>query len=300
MTARRRGFRENYHPQEHVRVLIEQVKAVLEEYADYLPLTLRQIFYRLVGSIGYKKDEKAYGRLGDTIVKARRAGIIDFAHIRDDGLVRDDPFGYDNIEGLMGTFERFINGYTLNRQIGQPFYTLMACEAAGMVPQLTRIARPFGVSVISGGGFDSVTAKYQLAQELAASERPVRLLHIGDYDPSGVHMYSALIEDALAFLEQLNPEAVVTPERVAVLPKHVKRFKLTTAPAKEGDDRRFAGIGDDPTATVQAEALKPSELATLVKAALRSKWDRGAAADLAAREQDERERLARWWADARP
>jgi hypothetical protein len=246
-----------------------------------------------------KKKEPTPNRYRDSAQK-RWDGFIDFAHIRDDGMVRDAPFGYNDIEGLMGTFASFIEEYTLNRQIGQPFYTLMACEAAGMVPQLTRVAHRFGVPVISGGGFDSVTAKYQLAQELAASERPVRLLHIGDYDPSGVHMFTALIEDALAFLEGLNPEAVVTPERVAVLPKHVGRFNLTTAPAKGGDKRSFAGIGDDPTATVQAEALTPSDLAALAEAALSAEWDEDAAARLIAREEDERERLARWWADARP
>lgn len=75
---------------------------------------------------------------------------------------------------------------------------------------------------------------------------------------------------------------------------------MTTAPAKGGDKRSFAGIGDDPTATVQAEALTPSDLAALAEAALSAEWDEDAAARLIAREEDERERLARWWADARP
>ena len=43
--------------------LLGQVEAVLDEYADYLPLTVRQIFYRLVGAYGYEKTERAYARL---------------------------------------------------------------------------------------------------------------------------------------------------------------------------------------------------------------------------------------------
>ena len=48
-----------------------------------------------------------------------------------------------------------VDNYRLNRQIGQPALTILACEAAGMVPQLARVAHLFGVPVLSGGGFDS-------------------------------------------------------------------------------------------------------------------------------------------------
>ena len=35
--------------------LLDQIQTVLEEYREQLPLTCRQIFYRLVGSYGYDK-----------------------------------------------------------------------------------------------------------------------------------------------------------------------------------------------------------------------------------------------------
>jgi hypothetical protein len=78
--------------------------------------------------------------LGETIGKARRGGLIRFGAIRDDGAMRDDPFGYDGIDDLMGTFDALVDGYRLNRQIGQPMFTIMACEAAGMIPQLAHAA----------------------------------------------------------------------------------------------------------------------------------------------------------------
>jgi hypothetical protein len=190
----------------------------------------------------------------------------------------------------MGTIEHIVKGYRLNRQIGQPTFTITACEAAGMVPQLACVTGPFGVSVISGGGFDSITAKHHLAQKIAESVRPVRLLHIGDYDPSGVHLFGSLDEDVRAFLMRLNPNARVFSERVAILPEHVARFRLQTAPAKTTDNRSFDGIGDDPTATVQAEALAPDDLAVLVEAALRSGWDEDAADRLADRDLERRAR----------
>ena len=299
MSKRHRGFIENYQPRAATVDLIERVQAVLRLYAAFLPLTIRQIFYRLVGAsdeiIGYEKTERAYKRLAEAIGKARRGGLIDFNAIRDDGVMRIDPSGYDGIDHLMAVIRWRVDEYRLNRQIGQPTFTIMACEAAGMAPQLAHVAAPFGVSVISGGGFDSVTAKHDLAKEIAASERPVRLLHIGDYDPSGVHLFSSLDEDVRAFLMRLNPNVRISCKRVAILPEHVARFRLQTAPAKTTDNCSFDGIGADTRATVQAEALSPSDLATLVEAALRNGWGQDVADRLAEREGDERERLRRWF-----
>jgi hypothetical protein len=68
--TRPRGFI-SWSPRAMTLELRGQVRAVLAEYADYLPLTVRQIFYRLVGSTGYDKTERAYGRLCEHLVKAR-------------------------------------------------------------------------------------------------------------------------------------------------------------------------------------------------------------------------------------
>jgi hypothetical protein len=42
--------RRHYRPRKATQDLIERVLAVLAEYADHLSLTIRQIFYRLVGA----------------------------------------------------------------------------------------------------------------------------------------------------------------------------------------------------------------------------------------------------------
>lgn len=56
----------------------------LEEYRAHLPMTARQIFYRLVGAYAYPKDEAGYGRLIEMLNRARRARMIPMESIRDD------------------------------------------------------------------------------------------------------------------------------------------------------------------------------------------------------------------------
>ena len=53
-----------------------------------------------------------------------------------------------------------------------------------MLPQITRLAAPFGIVAYAAGGFDSSTAKHDLA-ELLSEWRVAEVLHIGDHAPSG-------------------------------------------------------------------------------------------------------------------
>jgi hypothetical protein len=52
MSARPRGFIDGWRPRVETQALLDQVIRVLAEYAERLPLTLRQTFYRLVGAYG--------------------------------------------------------------------------------------------------------------------------------------------------------------------------------------------------------------------------------------------------------
>src|SRR5207244_3951844 len=76
-SARPRGFIQRWSPRAETRELLDQVNQILGEYVNLLPLTARQIFYRLVGAYGHEKTEQASERLGETLNKARRACLVD-------------------------------------------------------------------------------------------------------------------------------------------------------------------------------------------------------------------------------
>jgi hypothetical protein len=68
-------------------------------------------------------------------------------------------------------------------------------------------------------------------------------------------------------------------------------MNLPTAPAKVTDRRSFGGVGDDPTATVQAEAIPPDVLAHDLEDAIRSELDLDCLSALQQVEAEERDRL---------
>ena len=268
VTTRVRGLAP-WQPQRATVALLEKVRSVLREYAQYLPLTVRQIFYRLVGAHGYDKTEHAYARLGEHLNRARRAGLIAFDTIRDDGITFAEPLAWDGPRELVETFLHHADQFRLDRQQGQARRLVFAVEAAGMVPQVQRIADPFGIAVHSSGGFDSLTAKRDLAERLG-EYAAVEVLHIGDLDPSGVHLFSSMAEDVAQIAEGLCLDVDIRFTRLAVTPAQVSALELPTAPAKPTDRRSFEGE------TVQCEAIPPDVLAQIVTAAITDRLDRGA------------------------
>jgi hypothetical protein len=282
--TRVRGFAP-WSPEKATLALLDQVKGVIDEYEDYLPLTIRQIFYRLVGAHEYEKTERAYQRLVEHLNRARRARIISMDVIRDDGGAILKPNGWDSAEQFMVTVRIMAKRFTLDHSARQPTRLVVICEASGMAPQLARIANPFGVTVMSGGGFDSLTDKHKFAAALAGHERPTVLLHIGDHDPSGVSMFLAFLEDVEAFTRELGGNATFT--RLAVTPEQIRRFRLLTTPPKESDNRAFNGE------TCQAEALPPDILADILRIAIEERIDRAVYERVLRRERRVRRDLVR-------
>jgi len=133
-----------------------------------------------------------------------------------------------------------------------------------MVPQLARVATPFGIEVCSSGGFDSRTDKHRIGQ--LWSGLSVTVLHIGDYDPSGVHVLSSLAEDIEAFAAEYGGDVKFV--RVAVTPEEAALHNLPSAPPKPTDKRGFVG-----NETWQAEALDPRTLADIVRLAIEERID---------------------------
>ncbi len=205
----------------------------------------------------------AYDRLCEYLNRARRAKIIPFKVIRDDGWNETQEAGWTDPDELVDLFLNLAGEYTRNKQTRQPYQVYLITEAAGMVPQLARVADRYSVRVMSSGGFDSLTVKYDLARKAKQNEKATVFLHVGDYDPSGVCIYDSLAADVEAFS---GGDGYF--ERVALLPEHIEKYSLPTAPAKANDKR-----GNNVKQTCQLEALPPDVLAALVDDAIRQYYD---------------------------
>ena len=206
--------------------------------------------------------------------------------IRDDGFTEVAPPYWDSADQFLKSCLNMAATVRLDRQLGQPRRVVVWCEASGMVPQLVRIADPYGITVMSSGGFDSLTDKHRIPWSWAG--QAVTVLHVGDHDPSGTSMHTALIEDIIAFGAEYGAD--IDDCRIAVTLEQARRYGLPTAPPKKTDRR--GGFTD--SETVQCEALDPATLATIVESAISARLDRAQyGAILAAEHQARQDVLAR-------
>ena len=235
---RPKGYAE-WRPRRETQIVLSQVDEVLREYREQLPLTVRQIFYRLVGAYGFDKTEQAYERLGNYLVRARRARLIPFDSIRDDSASVMDHLHFDGEEDFFRYVHRLGRNFKQDRLAYQDVAIRVHCEAEGMMPQLHRALEPYSIPVYSCSGFDSLTARHQLARWchdtfVYRGKSPV-VFHLGDYDPDGESIFDSLVEDVRGFMSEDAPHVVerATFERVALNAYQVQYYGLPTAPAEE-------------------------------------------------------------------
>lgn len=264
-----RGYAE-WNPKPEAIWWVNRTNEVLDAYRDYWPLSVRQIFYRLVADHQYEKTEAAYGKLTGIISRARRAGYIEWDAIRDGGLGRTVAANFfDGQEHFERSVRAAAASMKLDRQRDQDAVIELWCEAGGMVPILEGIGEPYSCRVNTGGGYDSVTAKHRLAERVAANAvtglRTI-ILHVGDFDGSGEDMANVLRDDARhmvvsqvlraqeGFPDWLREEAEAEDqawsqkalrwaldffevERVALTAEQVVERGVETAPPKKTDSR---------------------------------------------------------------
>lgn len=262
---RPRGFAD-WNPQQKTRDLLDQVKQVLDDYKNQLPVTARQVYYRLVVRFDFEKTEKANKRLLEFLNRARRAELIPMDSIRDDGAKAAGLHRYDDAQDFIESTKAYAKIFELDLQQDQPFHVEVLCEAAGMVPQLNRVAKRYGIPVRSSGGFDSTTVKHSLGKFYGQMGKPVIVLHIGDLDPSGEHIHKNLNEDVGAFTRHYG--GALSVYRIAVTAAQKDEYSLPTGIPKEDDKREFPY-----DFTVQAEALPPDVLATILREAIETHID---------------------------
>jgi hypothetical protein len=306
-----------YSPYAETQVILKQVVAILREYAANLPLTLRQIFYRLVAAYAYDKTEQAYNNLGSYVRRARRASMlpagergttpyIPFAAIRDDSTSLVAPITFDGRTVFEETVMDSARNFMLDRQDGQPQAIEIWCEAAGLMPILFELASPYGISVYSSGGVDTITPKHDLALRVAqraGNGMATRMLHVGDFDPTGELIHRNLAEDVGTMVYQLTgSDDWYEVERVALTPQQIVDKDVITAPPKRKDNNLARFIDDNQwlveqlgteEIAAQLEALTPTELAVMLEEAITSYVDMEAYEEVLEEEAEIRHTLIR-------
>lgn len=263
------------------------MEAVRAELYDTLaadpPMTVRQVFYRMVGRGAIAKTENDYNNtVCRLLVNMRRAGQIPFDWISDTTRWMRKPRTFSSLEDALR-----LTRQTYRRSLwdNQDVYVEVWTEKDALAGVLLDVTREWDVPLMVSRGFSSITYLHSAAENIAAQDKPTFLYYFGDHDPSGV-VVDRKIEQGL---REFAPDADIHFERVAVRPEQIAEWNLPTRPTKKSDSRCKNFEGD----SVEVDAIEPARLRQIVRTCIEGHVDRLALSVLRVAERSERAMFTR-------
>lgn len=274
-----------WNPRDKTAETVGQILAVLDDHADYWPITPRQVLYRLMGAgLAVKADAE---RIGEYLVRGRRGGLIPWEAIGDGRTESEVPVVCDDPEAFFAEMRESASVYRLDRQEDQGCYLEVVVEAAGAVEQLFRTTVDYGVPVYSGSGFVPVTALREIVLRAEVRDVPTVVLVLGDYDPAGRYIRERVAADVAAFADEHALDIDV--HTVALTADLIDSLDLIRAPMDRGKRAKYPSWPHD--WTVELEAVSPGDLAAIVVDAIETRTDADIRRAVIEREAAERAEL---------
>jgi hypothetical protein len=250
--------------------IVSEVNQILQQYI--MPLTLRQIFYRLVSKLVIPNTVTSYKTLSKILVKARERGEVDDTRIEDRSrqVLGMGDWGYQDFDSFLDERIRRLKDswqyWTRPLWQNQPKNIIIALEKDALSRLFTDVADSFHIHVYPTRGYGSYTYIKQMAQKMNG-EKTTIVLYFGDYDPSGQDIQRDL-EERLNAYGAKNFKVI----RIALHKSQIFQYNL---PPKPEDAETIAKLQRDPRTKTygmdyacELDALEPKTLQQIIRKAI--------------------------------
>jgi len=252
---------------------LNKVQEVLAELEDYKPLTLRQVYYQLVGRGYIENKVSQYGMLSNLLKWARIHGHIAWEDVEDRVRAFHNARGFENKESFIKQeIKNFLYGYRRHLLQTQEKYIEVWIEKDALSSIFRRIAMPYCIPTVVCRGFSSVSFLNEFRTRLYYNryKKPV-MLYFGDFDPSGVEMLRAM----KTTLEKELGVKGIEFKRVALQKEDIFKYQLPHNPdaLKKTDTRARKHLEAYGELAVELDALRPDVLEGKIRKAIEAELD---------------------------
>ena len=227
--------------------------AMFEALETDHPMTVRQVFYRMVSDQVIEKTEAEYNTVCRLLATMRRTGDVPFDWLADATRWMRKPTTHSSMERML---HRTVQTYRRAIWDEQDAYVEIWLEKDALAGVLYDVTWEWDVPLMVTRGYPSLSFLYSAAEAIAAQDKPCFLYYFGDHDPSGVDIPRKVEAD----LREFAPDAEIHFRRVAVLPIQIMAWKLPTRPTKKSDTRSKGFEGK----SVELDAIPSHKLRNLV------------------------------------
>ncbi len=246
------------------RKMIEILNSVIDEYlAQGYTLTVRQLYYQMVARGYIPNTEKSYKRTTSVVNDARVAGLMDWDAIED----RTRSFVRMTRWASPASILRAASAtYHMDMWSNQDYRVFCIVEKEALAGVLEGVCHRYDVPLLAARGYPSGTVLREFVELdiLPAIEegQEIRIIHLGDHDPSGIDMSRDLIERIEMFAGEESGS--VSLKRIALSMAQVQAQNPPPNPAKTTDSRFKDYRKKYGSESWELDALSPAYLNELV------------------------------------
>lgn len=300
------------------RDLVEAAVKILEAQK---PMTLRQLFYRVVSTGQLKNSHREYKRLGRLMTRLREAREIPLSWIVDHIRATLKPSSWS---GLADFGDTVCRAYRKDFWANLPSHVEVFVEKDAIAGTIQPLTREYDVALNVCRGYTSLSFVGEIAEQWSRIRKRIFAYYIGDFDPSGFDLERDLVKnlqhysgkeiwqpndcddgDELSLPEMRNmiSDSEICWVRLAVLQSDFQAHQLIPLPVKMKDTRAKGFLTKHGQQCAEVDALPPTEIRRRIEEAILShipseRWER--LQEIEAQEKQSLETyLSAWAAHAR-
>jgi hypothetical protein len=256
------------------RALAEHAVGILQAER---PMTLRQLFYRLISAGAIRNAPAEYKRLGALMTRIREAGEVPRTWLVDHTRATYKPSSWS---GLADFGESVRTCYRKDFWASMPHHVEVFVEKDAVAGTVQPVTAENDVALRVCRGYASISFAGEIADLWARIEKPIFAYYLGDFDPSGFDLERDLREKLQRYSgRELEDDADWADagnfvwQRLGVTEGDFAAHDLVRLPVKQADKRAAGFIRRYGTACAEIDAIPPTELRRRVTEAIDSHID---------------------------
>jgi Histidine kinase-, DNA gyrase B-, and HSP90-like ATPase len=254
--------------------IVSAVKEYMDQHLE-MSFTIRQLFYQMVARKGYPNSRSSYGHFSKALVEGRLEGEIDYERIIDMSRPEyfNDPEEEDPLKELNRRVEDLITSLNVNVWNEQPIYPEVWIEKEALSRVISPVCQKYNVNLIVGRGYSSYTQVAKAIDRFPEGKK-VRVLYLGDHDPSGIHIQEKLASRLDEYAGSKGRNLEIEVRRLALTFEQAKSLKLPPSKMKKIGQGSTAYRSMYGSEVWELDALEPSYLLKLVEDAILESMDK--------------------------
>lgn len=259
------------------------------------PMTLRQLYYRLISAGQLRNAATEYSRLGAVMTRLRESGDVPRSWLVDHTRSTLKPSSWS---GLADFSETVRDAYRKDFWASLPHHVEVFVEKDAVAGTIQPVTNENDVAIRVCRGYASVSFAGEIADFWRRIKKPIFAYYLGDYDPSGFDLERDLREKIERYggrYYEPDPDDASADnfvwQRLGVTAMDFVVHDLIRLPVKQSDNRAAAFVERYGNACAEIDAIPPTELRRRVTEAIDSHFEPDEWNRLLAVEQAERETL---------